>query len=122
LLELAGVAAPAGEFMGRPVETISGVSQVGVLSGLKAGLAADDRVLVNELFGKRSVRRGNWKLTHMPEPYGNNDWQLFDLARDIGEATDISAENPDVKREFVAEWQKYATENKVILPDWVSGY
>ena len=100
----------------------SGISQVGVLSGEKAGSADVDRVLVNEIFGKRSVRRGNWKLTHMPEPYGNSDWQLFDLANDIGEATDIAAGNTDVVKELVAEWQKYASENNVIIPDWVSGY
>ena len=122
LLELAGIGLPDGEFMGRPVERISGISQAGILSGEKAGLADAERVLVNELFGKRSVRRGNWKLTHMPEPYGNNAWQLFDLARDIGEAADIAAENAGIVKELVAEWQKYADENNVILPDWVSGY
>ena len=122
VLELAGVKQPDGDFNGRTVEKISGLSQVKLLSGRATGRDDKNRVLVFELFGKRSVRRGDWKLVHMPEPYGTNDWQLFDLTSDIGEANDVSAKNPVVVNELIAQWQKYVDENNVILPDWVSGY
>ena len=122
LLELAGVSEPAGKYDGRAVERITGVSLVSLLSGDAQSISDEPRVIVSELFGKRSVRRGDWKIVHMPEPYGVDDWELFNLNDDLGEALDVSAEQPQIKAELIAEWDHYAEENNVILPDWVSGY
>ena len=74
-LELAGVDAPTGTYKGRAVETIEGHSIVPLLDGrLAAGEGiATDRVIASELFGKRFVQRGTWKLVHMPPPYGNGN-------------------------------------------------
>jgi len=122
LLELAGVAEPAGEYDGRTVERITGVSWVSLLSGVAQSLDEEPRVIVSELFGKRSVQRSEWKIVHMPQPYGIDDWQLFNLHDDLGESRDVSSEQPGIKASLIAEWDNYAEENNVILPDWVSGY
>lgn len=122
LLDLVGVPWPGNTFNGRAVERITGISQAEALRGNAPGHDNEGRVLVFELFGKRSVRQGDWKLVHMPEPYGTNDWQLFNLGQDIGEENDIATENPAIVRELVGEWEKYVARNNVILPDQVSGY
>ena len=75
-----------------------------------------------ELLGKRVVRIGDYKLVHMPAPYGNDDWQLFDLHSDLGESTDLSDESPEIVERFRKAWDDYARDNNVVIPDWVSGY
>ncbi len=82
----------------------------------------EDRVTGIELLGKRAIRKGDWKLVHMPEPYGIDDWQLFNVSHDISESQDLSAEYPENVAELKSYWDAYAEKNKVIIPDWVSGY
>ena len=58
----------------------------------------------------------------MPPPYGNGNWQLYDLAADPREADDLAAEMPQKVEELRTLWDEYAKDNGVVLPDWVSGY
>lgn len=120
ILELAGVEHPGDEYDGRPVEQMTGISFLSLLEG--KGPTAPDRVTGIELLGKRAIRSGNWKLVHMPEPYGIDDWQLFNVKDDISESRDLSARYPEKVAELKAHWDAYADRNKVIIPDWVSGY
>jgi arylsulfatase len=120
ILKLAGVDDPGGEFEGREVESGTGVSFLPLLQG--NGPEGGERVVAQELVGKRVVRSGPWKLVHMPAPYGINDWQLFNLDEDLGESNDVAALNPDVVARLVKAWDEYAETNGVIIPDWVSGY
>ena len=51
--------------------------------------------------------RGNYKIINRPPPGGGmgpTPWRLYDLATDPGERHDISAENPELTAELVAEW------------------
>ena len=49
-----------------------------------------------------AVRHGDWKL-HVPQPKAKETTsQLFNLATDIGESSDVSAANPDVVQELLA--------------------
>lgn len=121
LLELAGVAHPGSRYAQRAIEPISGVSAWPVLTGL-AIESDDERVLAGELFGKRSVRKGDWKIVHMPPPYGNDQWQLYNLREDLAERHDLASTHSNKLAEMQLLWNDYATTNNVILPDWVSGY
>ena len=122
ILELANVEHPGTSYSGRNIEAVTGISSLSTFKAGGEGSTDALRVHVDELIGKRGVRKGRWKLIHMPEPYGIGDWQLYDLVTDPAEATDLAAEHPDKVRELVGYWQAYAQENGVILPDWVSGY
>ena len=97
-----------------------GRSFVSMLEG--GSVPIDDRFVGVELMGKRAIRKGNWKLVHMPDPYGTDEWQLFDLANDLGESRDVAEEHPDIAADLEAAWKTYADTNGVIIPDWVSGY
>jgi arylsulfatase len=120
ILDLAGVEHPGDRYDGRSIESMTGISFLPLLRGEGQGQKA--RVTGIELLGKRAIRSGDWKLVHMPEPYGIDGWQLFNLQDDIGESRDVSTEHPEVVAELKAHWDEYATRNKVIIPDWVSGY
>lgn len=121
ILELAGVEHPGTRYDGRDVEPATGQSFLSLLA--PHGAAPDSaRVVVQELLGKRAVSAGRWKMVHMPAPYGNGDWQLFNLAEDLGESVDLADDYPTVVTRLLGEWQAYSRENNVIIPNWVSGY
>jgi arylsulfatase A-like enzyme len=59
-------------------------------------------------FGARhAVRRGDWKLVRMGRERG-----LFNLAADIGETNDLSAQEPEIVRELTAAWSNWNSELK----------
>lgn len=123
ILELADVPHPGTEYAGRTVEAMTGISALPAFEGTASSAgAAAPRIHADELIGKRGIRRGEWKLVHMPEPYGNGDWQLYNLVNDPSESVDLAADMPDLVAELAATWEQYAEDNGVILPDWVSGY
>lgn len=118
LLELAGVKHPGHRYQGRDVTPMTGTSIVPLLKGARAA----ERTTGGELFGKRFVRQGDWKLVHMPKPWGTGEWQLFDLGHDLAERHDLSASQPQKVAQLKKAWDGYARDNQVILPDQVSGY
>src|ERR1019366_2913924 len=46
--------------------------------------------------GQQAVRLGDWKAIRQDLHKGNTKLQLFDLAKDISETTDVSAQHPEV--------------------------
>ncbi|MFZ8985507.1 MAG: arylsulfatase [Steroidobacteraceae bacterium] len=122
ILDLAGVVHPGNRHGDRDIEPMSGVSALAILQGRATDQAWQQRIHADELLGKRSVRLGDWKLVHMPAPFGSGAWQLYDLANDLAESRDLAQQHPDKLAELIAYWESYAQQNGVILPDWVSGY
>jgi arylsulfatase len=72
-------------------------------------------IVGTELFGSRSVRRGEWKLTDI----GDRQWRLFNLAEDPGETRNLAEQRPELVRELSQAWADYARRNGVILPSEV---
>ena len=122
LLDLAGVAAPGAEFAGRPVWPVTGISMKPLLDGTTAAPRRPDEVVADETFGKRFVSEGNLKALLLPRPFGTGDWQLYDLAADPSESVDLAPSRPADLARLRAHWDQYAMRNRIILPDWVSGY
>jgi arylsulfatase A-like enzyme len=120
LLEFAGVPWQGSSYADRSVEPITGRSLLPLLRGQERALP--QRVNGVELMGKYAIRVGAWKLLHMPPPYGSGGWQLYDLRHDLAESHDLAGARPDKLAELRADWDSYARDNRVILPDWVSGY
>ena len=121
LLELAGVPYPES-YRGRQLESLRGASLLPVIEEPVALVHAVDTVFAVELFGRRAVRQGKWKLCLTPPPLGKGEWELYDLERDRGETTDVSASHPDVVTRLEGAWQQYSKEVGVILPEGPSGY
>ena len=63
-----------------------------------------------------AFREGDWKVLRLPEPYGNGDWQLYDLVADPGELSDLSLRFPDRTQALAKGWEAYAQTNGVIVP------
>lgn len=69
-----------------------------------------------ELFGRRAIRQGNWKLYWSPPPFGNGAWQLYNLKSDPGEVQDLSVAHPDIVSQLKRQWRSYESEVGVIMP------
>ena len=77
----------------------------------------EDRILCFEFYGMFAVRQGDWKALHLPEPYGNNTWQLYNLADDPAEQNDLASKYPDRVKALSKEWDAYAKRNRLIISD-----
>jgi arylsulfatase A-like enzyme len=65
-------------------------------------------------FGQQSaIRKGDWKLVRGA---GSESLQLFNLATDIGETTDLAAKEPAKFKELEADWNKWNAE--LVPPAW----
>ena len=118
LLELAGAAYPA-EFAGNETKPLPGRSLAPVLRGEMRAAVLDDRPLFWEHEGNRAVSRpdgeGDWKLVALE----NRPWELYDLATDRTETTDLAASRPEVVAELSALWDDWAAANDVLpLSGW----
>ena len=131
LLELAGITHPGSRYRDRKIEPMQGSSMNALLRGETARVHAPDYSIGWELFGKRGLRRGDWKIVYEPyhevlepRPAGieTDQWQLYNLAQDPAELRDLAAQEPDLLQELIELWSRYERENGVILPDSASGY
>ncbi len=111
ILELAGIEHPGNTFRGRSVQPMQGRS---MLPGLH-GEAMPERAVGWELFGRRALRKGDWKMTWMTAPYGTAAWQLYNLRKDPVEANDLARQQPAKLAELTQEWDDYVKRNKVLL-------
>lgn len=64
--------------------------------------------------GQQAVRLGDWKGVRRDMHKGNLTVQLFNLAEDIGETTDVAAEHPDI----VARIEKIMLQGGTISPEF----
>jgi arylsulfatase len=119
VLQLAGVEAPGKHYRGRSIEPMSGRSLVPWLDNKADGIHAASHATGWELFGQRALRQGDWKITYASSPNGSGHWELYDLAKDPGERYDLSARHPARLKSMVAEWDRYAAANDIILHEQV---
>jgi arylsulfatase A-like enzyme len=118
-LELAGVTDPGRSYKGRLVHPITGRSILPALQQRARGVHAAHDAVIDELFGRRYVRKGRWKLTWSDAPFGNDGWSLYDIERDRGETKDLSARFPQIVADLNAEWDRYVIKNGVVLPNYI---
>jgi arylsulfatase len=112
-LDIADIGRPEGSFAGRKVQPIRGKSWLNWLGGHRASVYDPGDEVGEELFGSRSLRQGDWKITDV----GDGEWRLFDVATDPGETRDLSAVDPARKAALVKAWDDYANKVGVVMPN-----
>lgn len=113
ILELAGTQHPGKKYKGRQIEPVRGRSWVPYFQGSQEGptvIHDEEKAYGWELFGRLAVRKGKWKATFIPKPYGPEKWELFDLERDPGETNDLADTSRDKLKDLLISWQEYVTE------------
>jgi arylsulfatase A-like enzyme len=131
LLELADISHPGTRYKDRDVAPMQGVSMLPMLLGHVNNVHAEEHVTGWELFSKRALRQGDWKIIYAPyqevfepRPTGikTDIWQLYDLKNDPAELDDLSGKHSEKLKEMIQLWEEYAKTNGIILPDSYSGY
>jgi arylsulfatase A-like enzyme len=121
LLELTKVKHPAPSYKSRSVYAPTGRSMLPLLEGGKRALARRGP-LGRELFGRASMRSGNWKAVRLPPPYGDSQWRLYAIDKDPGENQDVSAVEPQILKRLNNYWQAYVASTGLILSSQPSPY
>lgn len=116
ILDAAGIKHPGTSYKGRKIEPLRGQSLTEVLNGKSNSVYDDDTAVSWEMLGFRAVRKGDFKLVWLPTPFGNDDWQLYDLSKDAAELNDLSKEQPALRKEMIEIWNQYSKDVGVILP------
>jgi arylsulfatase len=62
------------------------------------------------------LRQGRWKLTAIDTPFEESRFALFDIEKDPGETTDLSAQFPEKRNELLEIWRQRRLELGVVLP------
>ena len=116
LLELANAQHPGSTYNGRDVYPITGKSILPHLQNQQINVYDANDVNGWELFGRQAVRQGPWKMVKQAVPYGNGEWQLYNLDEDPAEMKDIASQNPDKISTLGVLWADYIANNNIILP------
>ncbi len=117
-LELAGAEHPA-EWNGHPVYPHKGKSLLPLVDGSAEQLHDADYIAGVEINQKQAVRKGDWKIVWLKDgPFKSESWQLFNLAEDPGETTDLAASDPEKLEEMIAAWNSYVEDSHLILAPW----
>ena len=88
---------------------LDGVSLMPLLTGQTVHLP--ERPLFWRVGKQNAMRVGDWKLER-----NGKEWQLYDLTHDIGEGTDLAAQEPARVKQMSALWDKWNAEQ--IEPLW----
>ena len=104
-LAAAGTPAPTGR-QGKPVLPPEGRSLLPAFAGQPLSRDA----LFWEHEGNAAVRAGDWKLVRQGR---EGAWELYDLAKDRTEQTDLAAIQPDQVKTLAAQWEAWAVRANV---------
>jgi len=75
----------------------------------------NEDVLINVEAFRGAIRKGDWKLVKIALLPGKTE--LFDLAKDPGETTNVAEQNPEIVRDLEGRLLAYAKEQKPSL--WI---
>lgn len=108
VLDIAGVTHPGTNWQGRDVVEPLGKSWLPWLEGEADTVHGPDAVTGWEMWGRRAIRRGDWKAVFTQQPSGAFAWQLYDLSSDPGEVHDLALNEPARLEALLADWADYA--------------
>lgn len=117
VLDFAGIKHQEKNYLGRDLLPSKGTSFASLISGDLRSVHSDNYVMGWELFGGKALRQGSWKLLSMPAPYGDNQWQLYNIEQDPGEHKDLASSQPERVEKMLSLWRSYVADNGVILDD-----
>jgi len=124
LLEAIGIEAPA-EINGVVQTPVEGVSFAETLTD--AAAASRHTTQYYEMLGSRAIYHEGWKAVvfhPLPgvaydgsdpnRPFDEDQWELYHVAEDFSETTDLAASHPEKLQELIALWWQEAEQHNVL--------
>jgi arylsulfatase len=62
------------------------------------------------------VRKGDWKLVNTTVPLHPDNFELYDLSRDLAEQQDLKRSEPGKFQEMLGEWEALKKETHLQIP------
>ncbi len=115
ILEVAEVEYPGARGT-RVTRPMSGTSMVPLLEGSADRIHPPDELLALSHRMHAYVRLGDWKLVSEDQYQGTGTFQLFDLANDPGETTDLSERFPEKRAELLDSLEAFRARVGVVIP------
>ncbi len=105
--------ATAASLGGATTNTIDGVNLMPFLTGKNPDQPRD--TFYWRQVNKTAFRKGPWKLVSMKHKSAKPVWELYNIANDISETTNLASKQPDRLNELVTQWQTMNAEMKTPL-------
>jgi len=109
LLELVAVKAPEVKLTGQSLQP--------VLEGQQLNAQQQNRVMGFEMWGHSALYRGDWKIARLGPPWGQDQWELFNISNDPAELENLAKVQPELLEHMIEAWKDYASSNNIIMPD-----
>lgn len=119
ILDAAEVTHPNGAaYRGAPTLPLEGRSMRPLIEG-RSDEIRTDLPMVWELYNRRAVRLGDWKIVSANRPWGDGAarWRLYNVEHDAGEQHNLAATYPDRVTQLNEIFERYRQENGLILDD-----
>lgn len=114
-LELAGVTYPV-DLDPSGIRPMTGTSMLPLLGGQADRIHGPTELLALSHGMHAYVRLGDWKLVSSDQYQGDGTFQLFDLASDPGETTDVSERFPERRAALLDSLTAFRARVGVVLP------
>jgi len=98
------------------VKPMLGESMVRFLRGEASTVHDDDYVTALYHGGRALLRQGPWKISNLEPPFDETGFDLFNLAEDPGETTNLADRQPEKYAELIELWRKERVRLGIILP------
>ena len=93
-----------------------GESAAAFLAGEEEAIHDSEYVTVFSHAQRSFIRQGDWKLLSLATPFEEQYFELFNLADDPGETTDLSVQHSGKRQELLERWRDHRRRLGIILP------
>ncbi len=100
----------------KKVYPLKGKSMNALLNNSSQMVHESDYVFALEHREYAMVRKGDWKIVNIANPFSEENFKLYNLKTDLAEQVDLRGENPDIYTDLLKEWHKYLEETKAQFP------
>ncbi|MBT3530444.1 MAG: arylsulfatase [Gammaproteobacteria bacterium] len=121
IMSLASVENHSGNWKGKDIEEIIGKDFSSFLTNDDEAIHSASNPIGYELGGNRALFKGDYKIVFNRSALGDQNWHLFNIKTDPGEANDLALEDPDRLAEMLTDYEEYVETNKVLpMPEGYS--
>jgi len=105
LLDYANIEYPT-HYLEHKIHPLTGKSLRPLLEGKSDSVYSDKEHVAFEYYGKKALYKGDYKILQLPSV--DNKWRLYNLVKDPSELIDMSKQEPELFREMISLYEKWA--------------